>query len=117
MFFYRVKNKESAKYKFKKLIQKDLGDEFIVKEFFKNKCLFYTKMVNTEKIAVYLIFILILIVTMITLIGSLTIFILQKKEDMFILITLGASSKMLKNIFMTGTYYCFYWYFFRVILG
>ena len=41
---------------------------------------FLYKMVNTEKIAVYLIFLLIVIVTMITLVGSMTIFILQKKK-------------------------------------
>ncbi len=57
-------------------------------------------MVNTERIAVYLIFVLILLVTMITLMGSLIIFILQKKEDMQILVVLGLSHQSLKKIFM-----------------
>jgi len=97
--FIEIKIKEGVKYNVQKKIQLDLGESFIVKNF-KEQMPFLYKMVNTERIAVYLIFILILIVTMITLIGSLTIFILQKKDDMFILMTLGSSSKRLKNIFM-----------------
>ena len=115
--FIELKIKESAKYNIQEVLQLDLGDSFIVKNF-KQQMPFLHKMVNTERIAVYLIFILILIVTMITLIGSLTIFILQKKEDMFILITLGASSKMLKNIFMTwGIIIVFIGLFFGVLFG
>ena len=75
-------------------------------------------MVNTERIAVYLIFILILMVTMITLIGSLTIFMLQKQEDIFILFSLGASFQRLKNIFMMwGLIIVFIGLFFGVIFG
>ena len=115
--FIEIKIKEKAKYNIQESLQLDLGDSFIVKNF-KQQMPFLHKMVNTERIAVYLIFILILIVTMITLIGSLTIFILQKKEDMFILMTLGASFKMLKNIFMIwGLIIVFIGLFFGVLFG
>jgi len=93
-----VKIKEGFSKDLKKEIQKDLGDAFKVKDF-KEQMPFLYKMVNTERVAVYLIFILIVMVTMITLVGSMTIFILQKKEDMFILVCLGASFKKIKNIF------------------
>ena len=103
--------------KLKKLIQKDLGDSFIVKDF-KEQMPFLYKMVNTEKIAVYLIFLLIVIVTMITLVGSMTIFILQKKEDMFILACLGSSIKKIKNIFfLWGQIIIFLSIFLGVTLG
>ena len=103
--------------KLKKLIQKDLGNTFVVKDF-KEQMPFLYKMVNTEKIAVYLIFILIIIVTMITLVGSMTIFILQKKEDMFILVCLGSSIKNIKNIFfLWGQIIIFSSIFLGVTLG
>ena len=62
-----------------KKLQNELGPGFIVKNF-EEQVPFLYKMVNTERIAVYLIFILILLVTMITLVGSIIIFILQKKK-------------------------------------
>ncbi len=97
--YIEIKFKNNLNFNIQDMLQKELGDQFIVKNF-KEQIPFLYKMVNTERIGVYLIFILILLVTMITLIGSLTIFILQKKEDMFILIALGSSVKKLKNIFM-----------------
>jgi len=112
-----IKIKKGIEDNLKEKIQLDLGDDFVVKNF-KEQMPFLYKMVNTERIAVYLIFILILMVTMITLIGSLTIFILQKKEDMFILMTLGASTQRLKNIFMIwGQIIVFIGLFFGVLFG
>ena len=84
---------------FSKKLQNELGPGFIVKNF-EEQVPFLYKMVNTERIAVYLIFILILLVTMITLMGSLIIFILQKREDMQILVVLGSNHQNLKKIFM-----------------
>ena len=49
-----LKAKDISLKKLKKLIQKDLGDSFI--KDFKEQMPFLYKMVNTEKIAVYLIF-------------------------------------------------------------
>ncbi len=112
-----LRTKDISLKNLKKLIQKDLGDRFIVKDF-KEQMPFLYKMVNTERIAVYLIFILIVIVTMITLVGSMTIFILQKKEDMFILVCLGSSIKKIKNIFfLWGQIIIFSSIFLGVILG
>ena len=92
-----------------KKLQNELGPGFIVKNF-EEQVPFLYKMVNTERIAVYLIFILILLVTMITLMGSLIIFILQKKEDMQILVVLGSNHQNLKNIYDLGPNYCNYWF-------
>jgi len=112
-----IKIKKGVEYNLQKKMQLDFGDDFVVKNF-KEQMPFLYKMVNTERIAVYLIFILILMVTMITLIGSLTIFILQKKEDMFILMTLGAPSQRLKNIFMIwGQIIVFIGLFFGILFG
>ena len=94
-----VKIKEHVSHDIQKKIQLDLGNKFVVKDVYEQLPFLY-KMVKTERIAVYLIFILILIITMINLIGALTIFMLQKKKDMFILISMGASINKLKNTFM-----------------
>ena len=91
--------KNIIKKDFTKKLQNELGPGFIVKNF-EEQVPFLYKMVNTERIAVYLIFILILLVTMITLMGSLIIFILQKREDMQILVVLGSNHQNLKKIFM-----------------
>ncbi len=112
-----IKIKNDIKYNLEKELQDDLGESFKVKNF-KEQVPFLYKMVNTERIAVYLIFILILMVTMITLIGSMTIFMLQKKEDMFILLALGASYNRFKNIFMIwGQIIVFIGLFFGVLFG
>jgi lipoprotein-releasing system permease protein len=66
------------------------------------------KMLNTENIAVYLIFTLVIIVVLFNLIGALIMMILEKKGNLKTLYNLGAEIKNLKNIFLfQGTLLCF----------
>lgn len=58
------------------------------------------KMLNTENIAVYLIFTLIIIVALFTLVGALIMIILEKKLNLKTLLNLGAEIKDLRKIFM-----------------
>lgn len=66
------------------------------------------KMLNTENIAVYLIFTLVIIVVLFNLIGALIMMILEKKGNLKTLYNLGTEIKNLKNIFLfQGTLLCF----------
>ena len=66
------------------------------------------KMLNTENIAVYLIFTLVIIVVLFNLIGALIMMILEKKGNLKTLYNLGTEIKSLKNIFLfQGTLLCF----------
>jgi lipoprotein-releasing system permease protein len=57
------------------------------------------KMLNTEHVAVYLIFTLILIIALFNIISSIVMMLLHKKEDLKTLCSLGANKKDLQNIF------------------
>src|SRR5690606_31449660 len=57
------------------------------------------KMLNTENLAVYLIFTLVLIVAMFNLIGSLIMMILDKRQTLQTLFNLGATTKSIRRIF------------------
>jgi lipoprotein-releasing system permease protein len=66
------------------------------------------KMLNTENIAVYLIFTLVIIVVLFNLIGALIMMILEKKGNLKTLYNLGTEIKSLKSIFLfQGTLLCF----------
>lgn len=58
------------------------------------------KMLNTENIAVYLIFTLVIIIALFNLIGALIMMILDKKENLKTLYNLGAEVKNLRKIFL-----------------
>jgi lipoprotein-releasing system permease protein len=57
------------------------------------------KMLNTEHVAVYLIFTLILIIALFNIIGSIIMMILDKKKNLKTLYHLGATVKELRRIF------------------
>jgi len=58
------------------------------------------KMLNTENIAVYLIFTLVIIIALFNLIGALIMMILEKKSNLKTLFNLGSEVKDLKKIFL-----------------
>ena len=57
-------------------------------------------MLNTENIAVYLIFTLVIVVALFNLIGALIMMILDKKGNLKTLFNLGTEIKDLRNIFL-----------------
>lgn len=76
------------------------------------------KMLNTENIAVYLIFTLVIIVVLFNLIGALIMMILEKKANLKTLYNLGTEIKSLKNIFLfQGTILCFIGAIIGLVLG
>ena len=67
------------------------------------------KMLNTENFAVYLIFTLVIILTLFTLAGAIIMMILDKKNNLKTLFNLGVSVRELKKIFLfQGTLLTFF---------
>lgn len=87
---------QSVKGKLKDL----LGDGFVIKDRFEQHELLY-KILKSEKWAVYLILTFILIIAIFNVIGSLTMLILDKKDDIAILRSMGAETNLIRRIFMT----------------
>ena len=76
-----------------------LGNRFIVKNRYQQHDYLY-KTMQGEKYAVYLILILILIIASFNIVGSLTMLIIDKKEDISILQSMGADRTLIRNIFL-----------------
>src|SRR5690554_309057 len=80
-------------------IQEILGEGFEVKNKYQQHALIY-KTMQSEKWAAYLILVFILIVASFNMLGSLSMLIIDKKEDLFILRGMGADSKLIRKIFL-----------------
>lgn len=90
-----------------KEIRKDIEEIFQQKIIIKNRIqqndALY-KMLNTENIAVYLIFTLVLIIALFNVIGSIIMMILDKQKNIKTLYNMGASLKEIRKIFfLQGT--------------
>lgn len=83
----------------KQKIQELVGDQFDVKTRFElNEIIFKTN--NTEKWVTFLILSFILIIATFNVIGSLTMLIIDKKDDINILKSLGAGKSAIRSIFL-----------------
>lgn len=83
----------------KEQIQQILGNDFVVKTRYElNEIIFKTN--NTEKWITFLILCFILVIAAFNLIGSLTMLIIDKKQDIFVLQSMGANMSDIKNIFV-----------------
>ena len=80
-------------------LKKILGDDYLVKDRFELHAVVY-KMMKTEKAATFFILAFILIIASFNIIGSLTMLILDKKEDVSTLRSLGANEKTIKQLFL-----------------
>ncbi len=85
--------------KLQKEIQEILGESFHVKNKYQQHDLIFRTM-KSEKWASYLILVFILIVASFNMLGSLSMLIIDKKEDLFILRSMGADSKLIRKIFL-----------------
>lgn len=76
------------------------GDEVIIKDRAQlNETLY--KMLNTENLAVYLIFTLVIIIALFNVVGSIIMVILDKRENIKTLYSLGATPAQIKRIFFS----------------
>ncbi|WP_452227254.1 ABC transporter permease [Lacinutrix cladophorae] len=79
-------------------IQNILGNKVVIKNRAQLNDALY-KMLNTEYLAVYLIFTLVLIIALFNVIGSIIMMILDKKKNLNTLFNLGATQKDIQKIF------------------
>ncbi len=86
--------------KTQQLISEYLGDDFKVQTRYQQKESFYRIMVY-EKWGIYFIILLVLIVASFSLIGSLAMLIIDKREDMRTLVKMGSDISLVRKIFLT----------------
>jgi len=86
-----------------RLVQKEVtgifGEKYIVQNRFEQQELFY-KVMHSERLAIFFILTLILIIASFNIIGSLTMLIIEKERDIEILKSLGADNKLIRRIFI-----------------
>ena len=84
------------------IIQKEIiniiGDKYIIKNRFQQQEFLY-KILNTEKLAVFLILFLIVVIATFNIVGSLSMLILEKKKDIKTLSSLGLKDTDLPKVF------------------
>ncbi|MFY0631809.1 MAG: ABC transporter permease [Flavobacteriaceae bacterium] len=80
-------------------LQQQLGDQYKVQTKAQLNVLFY-KVINTENFVSYLIFTLIVIIAMFNVIGAIIMMIIDKKKNLKTMLSLGASLKDVKKIFI-----------------
>ncbi|MFD1630099.1 FtsX-like permease family protein [Pseudopedobacter beijingensis] len=103
--------------KIKRKIEKSLGDEFLVKDRMQQNAQLY-KILNSEKWAIYLILSFVLIIAIFNIIGSLTMLVIDKRKDIAILNSLGASKRLINSIILSeGLMISLIGCFFGLIIG
>lgn len=82
----------------KQLIQQMLGSEYSVKDRFDQQPLYF-KIFKSERLGVFLILSLIVVVASLNLISSLSLLIIDKRKDIRTLESMGASRSLIKKVF------------------
>lgn len=82
-----------------KNVLKIFGDKYIVQNRYEQQELFY-KVMKSERLAIFLILTLILLIASFNIIGSLTMLIIEKERDIGILKSLGANNSLIRKIFI-----------------
>ncbi len=80
-------------------LQEIVGDEFVVRNRLQQQDFLY-KVMRSEKWAIFFILTFILIIAAFNVVGSLTMLVLEKRRDIDILRSLGASKKLVEKIFL-----------------
>jgi lipoprotein-releasing system permease protein len=80
-------------------ITKIFGKGFVVQNRYEQQAIFY-KVMRSERLAIFFILTLILIIASFNIIGSLTMLIIEKEKDIEILKSLGADNKLIRKIFI-----------------
>lgn len=84
--------------KFQDEISGKLGDGYVVKNRIQQNELLY-KILNSEKWAIFVILTFVLIIAVFNIVGSLTMLVIDKKKDIVILNSIGASNSLIRQIF------------------
>jgi len=92
-------NPEYSSDKIKEKIKNLIGTKYRVQNRFEQHALFY-KVMRSEKWSSFLILSFILTIASFSLLGSITMIIIDKRKDVFILKSMGAGQKLIRNIFL-----------------
>ena len=84
----------------KRRIKELLGNGYMVQTRYEQNSSLYTVM-KFEKIAIFAIFILVLIVASFNMIGALSMLVLEKQKDIQILQSMGADKRLIQKIFLS----------------
>lgn len=79
-------------------LQRELGPSFRVLDRFRQNTALY-KMMRYEKAAIFLILLFVIIIIALNIFGSLTMLIIEKKDDIGTFRSLGATDRLIKRIF------------------
>ncbi len=82
-----------------KEVRKVFGEGFSVQNRYEQQEIFY-KVMRSERLAIFLILTLILVIASFNIIGSLTMLIIEKERDVGILKSLGANNTLIRKIFI-----------------
>lgn len=83
----------------KKLVQQQVGDAYKVEDINdQNKNLF--AMMGGEKYIVYMILLFVLVIASFNMVGALSVLVVTKQKDVAILRAMGASTPLIRNVFM-----------------
>lgn len=80
-------------------ITRAFGEGFLIQNRYEQQEIFY-KVMRSERLAIFLILTLILVIASFNIIGSLTMLIIEKKRDIEILKSLGADNDLIRKIFI-----------------
>lgn len=94
-----IKNSDNMHH-IKTELEQTLGEDFVVKSRLEQHEFLY-KLLNSEKLAVYLILVFILIIASFNIITSLSMMMIDKQKDIKTFWNLGSSKKQIRNIFFT----------------
>jgi len=76
-----------------------LGNDFIVKDIFEQFDVY--KIMKSERLAAFIIMLFIILIASFSIIGSVTMLIIEKQKDIFTLLSIGSDMKSIKKIFFT----------------
>ena len=82
-----------------KKVKEIFGNGFVVQNRYEQQEIFY-KVMQSERLAIFVILTLILIIASFNIIGSLTMLIIEKERDVEILRSLGADNDLIRKIFI-----------------
>jgi lipoprotein-releasing system permease protein len=83
----------------RKTLLKIFGKGFNVQNRYEQQAIFY-KVMSSERLAIFFILTLILVIASFNIIGSLTMLIIEKERDIEILKSLGADNNLIRKIFI-----------------
>ena len=80
-------------------VQKIFGKDYVIKNRIQQQEIFY-KVMHSERLAIFFILTLIIVIASFNIIGSLTMLIIEKERDILILKSLGADNNLIRKIFI-----------------